>query len=187
MVIDVKRIKVLLLIMMVGLVSGCASKFQGTWCRYSDVATSLVILDYDISDEDLYKITEYVKTIENLKSFDVIDKIEEASKMVTIYYKNEDNIEEYQNTLKTYNGVRDIKFTSLNTVLDKLVIKRDSFILDKDLNELNASEIKGTYTIENNTLKLDNNTELYYKNKFLCYDKNCDELLTKAKGAECIN
>ncbi len=181
-----KRLKIFLLLLVVGMSTGCASKFQGTWCKFAMVPTSLVILDYDISESDLNNIVEYVKTIDNLKSFDVIEKIEEASKMITVYYKNEDNISNYQDNIKKYSGVRDIKYTSLDTVLDKLTIKRDSFIFDKGLNDLSASEITGTYVIENNTLKLDNNTEFYYKDKFLCYDKDCNEILTKAKGAECI-
>ena len=182
-----KRIKVLFLVMCIFMLSSCATKFQGTWCKYSDVATSLVILKQDISDSDLQKIVEYIKTIDNLKSFDVIDRIEEASKMITIYYKNEDNIKTYQDTILTYSGVESIKYTSMNTVLDKLVIKRDAYIYDKGLNDLDASEVSGTYNIENNKIILDNNMELYYKNKFLCYDLSCDDILTKAKGAECNN
>ena len=171
---------------MVGLVSSCSSKFQGTWCKYSDVPTSLVILDYDISEDSLNKITDYVKSIDNLKSYDIIDKIEDASRMVTIYYKNEENIENIQNDIKNFNGVRDIRYTSLNTVLDRLVIKRDAFIFDRNLNDLSASETSGTYNIDNNTLILDNNMEFYYKDKFLCYDKDCSSLLVKVKGSECI-
>ena len=101
-----KGFKVFLLIISIYLVSGCASKFQGTWCKFAMVPTSLVILDYDISDDDLNNIIDYVSTIENLKSYDVIEKIEEASKMVTVYYKNEDNIyssmDEDRLTLKCY-------------------------------------------------------------------------------------
>lgn len=171
--------------MVVGLLCGCTSKFQGTWCKYSDVATSLVVLDENVSDSDINEIINYIQTIKNLKSYDIIDKIEEASKMITIYYKDEENIEEYQEKLKTYNGVSYIKYNRLNTVLDKLVIKKDSYVFDTSLNSLSASELSGKYEIEKNTLTLDNGTKFYYKNKFLCYDYNCNDILTKAKGNEC--
>ncbi len=181
-----KRLKVLLLIFIVCLTTSCASKFQGTWCKYSDVATSLVILDYNISENDLTKIVDYISTIPNLKFYDLIGEIEDASKMITIYYKNEENVDEYQEVIKTYNGVKSIKFTSIDSVLDKLVIKRDSYTYDKDLNDFSVTEVQGTYSIANNKLILDNNLEFYYKNKFLCSDKDCNEILTKAKGNECI-
>ena len=181
-----KSFKVLLLVIIVCLVSGCASKFQGTWCKFAMTPSSLVILDFDISEEDLDRVIDYVSSLENLKRYDVIDKIEEASKMVTVYYKNEDNIEEYQNIIKSFSGVRDIKYTSLDAVLDKLVIKKDSYVYDSGMNDYSSAEVKGSYTIEDNTITLDNKMVFYYKNKFLCYDKDCSEILTKAKGAECI-
>lgn len=184
-----KRFKILLLLIMVSLVSGCASKFQGTWCRFADVPSTLVILNYDISDEEMNNIIDYINSIPDLKRYDDIGKIEEASKMITIYYKSDEHVDEYQGHLGTLPGVRELKFINLNSPLDKLVVKRDTYIFDKDLNDFSVTEIKGSYQIDGNKITLNNNgndLEFYYKNKFLCYDKNCDEILTKAKGSECV-
>lgn len=180
-----KRVKIFIILICLFLICGCSSKFEGTWCKYSDVATSLVILKNDINDNEINKITDYIKTIDNLKSYDIIDKIEEASKMITIYYKNEDNISSYEDKIKSFNGVDSIKSTKVNEVVDKLIIKKKEYIYDKSLNNLSATEDKGSYTIDNNTLILDNNTKFYYKNKYLCYDEMCNLVMTKSKTNDC--
>ena len=180
-----KRIKIVWLVICLILLSGCSSKFEGIWCKYSDVATSLVILNSDVSDNQILEITNYIKTIDNLKSYDIIDRIEEASKMITIYYKNEDNISKYEEKLVAFSGVTRVKSTKVNEVVDKLIVKKDSYIYDKSLNDLSANEVKGSYEIENNTLILDNNIKFYYKNKYLCYDEACNIILTKSKSNDC--
>ena len=180
-----KRVKIGLLLISLIFLSGCSSKFEGIWCKYSDVATTLVILDNDISNDQINKLTDYIKTIENLKSYDIIDKIEDSSKMITIYYKNEDNIALYEERIKAFDGINKIKSTNVNEVVDKLIVKKNDYVLDKSLNDLSANEVKGTYKIENNTLILDNDIKFYYKNKYLCYDDACNSILTKSKTNDC--
>ena len=180
-----KRIKVLFLVVMVGVLCGCASKFEGTWCKFSDVPSTLIILNKDIDNDSINKITSFIKTLSNLKSYDIIDKIEESSKMITVYYKDEENIENINERYKTFNGVVSTRTTKLNQVVDKLVVKDKKFIYDKNLNDLTATETKGSYKEEGNTLVLDNDIKFYYKDKFLCYDISCSNLLTKAKGSDC--
>ena len=180
-----KRVKVILLLSALFIVSACSNKFEGTWCKYSDVATTLIILDENVTDKQIENITNYVKTIDSLKSYDIIDRIEEASKMITIYYKNDENIENYENNIKKYSGITKIKSSKVNEIVDKLVINKDNYVYDKSLNNLSANESKGSYKINNNTLILDSDVKFFYKNKFLCYDEGCNELLTKAKGNDC--
>ena len=174
-----KRIKVLFLILGLVLLSGCGNKFEGTWCKYSDVATTLVILNNDIEDSQIDAITNYIK------SYDIIDRIEEASKMITVYYKSEENITTYENNIKEFNGVNKIKSTRVNEVVDKLVVKKEDYTLGRSLNNLTANEMSGKYKIENNTLLLDDNVKFYYKNKYLCYDEACNNVLTKSKTNDC--
>lgn len=180
-----KRAKILLLIFGLILLCGCDNKFRGTWCKFSDVATTLIVLNEDVSDNQIDEITNYVKTIENLKSYDIIDKIEEASKMITIYYKNEDNISSYEEQLKTFGGISKIKSTRVNEVVDKLVVKKEDYTLGRSLNNLTAEEMSGKYKIEDNVLLLDDNVKFYYKNKYLCYDETCNNVLTKSKTSDC--
>ena len=180
-----KRVKVLLILLVLILLCGCDNKFQGTWCKYSDVATTLIVLTDDVSDEQINNITNYIKKIENLKSYDIIDKIEEASKMITIYYKNEDHIAEYENKIKSFSGINKVKSTRVNEVVDKLVVNKETYTLGRSLNNLTANEMSGKYKIENDTLSLDDNVKFYYKNKYLCYDESCSDVLTKSKTNDC--
>ena len=180
-----KRVRVLLLVFCLILLCGCDNKFQGTWCKYSDVATTLIILTNDVTDAQINDITEYVKTIPNLKSYDIIEKIEEASKMITVYYKNEDNLDEYDSKIKTFSGINRVKTTRVNEVVDKLVVKKESYTLGRELNNLTANEISGKYKIDNDTLILDDDVNFYYKNKYLCYEKECNNVLTKSKTNDC--
>jgi len=180
-----KRVKILIIIFAIFILCGCDNKFHGTWCKYSDVATTLIILTDDVNDSQINEITSYIKTMPNLKSFDIIDKIEEASKMITIYYKNEDNISDYENKINTFGGISRIKSTRVNEVVDKLVVKKEDYILGRELNNLTANEMSGKYKIEDNTLILDDNIKFYYKNKYLCYDKDCNNVLTKSKTNDC--
>ena len=180
-----KRVKILIVLFALILLCGCDNKFHGTWCKYNDVATTLIVLTEDVNDNQITEITNYIKKIENLKSFDIIDKIEDASKMITIYYKNEDNISEYENKLKTFGGINKVKSTRVNEVVDKLVVKKQDYTLGRSLNNLTANEMSGKYKIENDTLILDDNIKFYYKNKYLCYDKDCNDVLTKSKTNDC--
>ena len=181
-----KRIKILGLFLMLVLLTGCQSKYVGTWCRYSDVATTLVIFNDDVSDDQINSVIDYVKTISDLKSYDPIPMIEGASKMLTVYYNSEDNISTYEDNIKVMSGVRQTKSTKVNSPVDKLVVKSNKkYLYDTSLNNLSAMEYNGTYEIDKNELKLDNQMTFYYKNKFLCYDKDCNVILTKSKNLDC--
>lgn len=180
-----KRVKVLVLIFSVMLLCGCGNKFQGTWCKYSDVASTLIILNNDITDEQLNNLTSFIKEIANLKTYDIIDRIEDASKMITVYYKNEDNIQEHEDMIKTFSGISKVKSKPVNEVVDKLVVKKEDYTLGRSLNDFTANEMSGKYKIEKDTLLLDDDVKFYYKDKFLCYDKDCNSFLTKSKTNDC--
>jgi len=167
------------------LTCSCASKYEGTWCKFADVDTTLVILSNDVSEEEINSVIDYIKTIPDLKSYDIINKIEESSKMITIYYKNEDNIKTYEDGLKNFSFINEIKTSKVNIVVDKLKINGDKYVFDTNLDDLSASEVSGTYIDNNNTITLEDNTTFYYKNKFLCYDKDCNNILTKSKNDTC--
>jgi len=181
-----KRIKLLGLIAIMFILCGCQSKYVGTWCRYSDTPTTLIIFNDNIEEDKINKLIDYVKTIEDLKSYDLIPIIEGSSRMLTLYYQKEDNIEKYEEEIKKFEGVSQTKSTKVNTPVDKLVIKgNNKYVYDTSLNNLSALEYSGKYEIDKNVLKLDNETKFYYKNNFLCYDKDCNTLLTKSKKNDC--
>lgn len=180
-----KKVKILFMVLLSIIMSGCSLNFKGTWCKYSEIPTTLLILKENISETELNDLTSFIKSIDNLKSYDYIDDIEEAYPMITIYYLNKDNIENYESVLSTYNSVSKIKTSKMNSVVERLVIKNNTFTYGTKLNTIYAYETSGKYEIEKNVLTLDDGTKFYYKDKFLCYSEECNDLLIKAKGNEC--
>jgi hypothetical protein len=184
-VIKLKKLECLGLILFVFLLSGCAKDFQGTWCLYTETPSSLVILKSDISDNELTKIKDYLNSLSNLKSFDVINNIEEAYQMINVYYTSKDNISDIESKLQSLSGIASVTDKTLNTPKEELVITNDNYTYGINLDNISASESTGKYTIKNNTLTLDNNNKFYYKDKYLCNDQTCTVIYTKANGSTC--
>lgn len=183
-----KNIKYILVIGLCFLLTGCAKDFKGTWCLYTDTPSSLVVLNKDIIDNDLNTIKNFIETdITDLKTYDVIDSIEDSNQMIIIYYLNKDNINKYQDVLSTLNGVDSVTEKELNTPVEELDITSDSYTYGTQLDTVYASNNTGTYKINNNTLTLDTDTLFYYKDSYLCYDKSCSKFLVKSNGSTCDN
>ena len=59
---------------------GCKTKFEGTWCLYNEVATTLIILKDDVSNTDIDNLTSYLNTLEDISllrmklGFDLLTK-----------------------------------------------------------------------------------------------------------------
>lgn len=180
-----KKLECLFLILFIFLLSGCVKDFKGTWCLYTETPSSLVILNSDISANDLTKIKDYLNKVSNLKSFDVINNIDDANQMINVYYTNTDNIGDVESTLQTFNGVTSVTDKTLNTPKEQLIITSDNYTYGINLDNINATESTGKYTIKNNKLTLDNNNVFYYKDKYLCNDNTCSIIYTKVNGSTC--
>ena len=180
-----KKFYIGVLVLVVILLSGCGSKFKGTWCRYVEVPSSLVVLKAEVSEEEYQKILQYIGTITNLRSYDIVNDIEDATTLVNIYYMNEENIANYENDFRSLSGVSKVENKRISVVEDKLTINDKNYIFDTSLNSLAASEVKGNYNIKDDLLTLEGGTKFYFKNKFLCYDDACNKFLTKSIGATC--
>lgn len=187
-VIKLKNIKYLLVISLCFLLTGCSKDFIGTWCLYTETPSSLVVLDKDISESDLNKLKEYIENnIKDLKTYDVIDKIEESNQMITIYYTKSDNISAYQEEMSSLSGIDNIIEKELNTSVEKLDITKKDYTYGTQLDTIYAANTNGKYEIKNNIITLDNDTKFYYKDSYLCYDEACSRFLTKSKSGSCDN
>lgn len=183
-----KKCRILLLFLFLFLLSGCASDYIGTWCLFVDTPSDLVILTDNVTQSDKDKITNYItKNITNLKSYDYIESLDNANEMLTIYYTSEDNVATYETTLNSLSGVKSVEYKVLNTAHEKLDITNSSFTYGTNLDALSASETKGTYQISGQKITLNGNQTFYYKDKFLCYDESCNQVLTKSKTNNCNN
>lgn len=177
--------KIAILIISLLLLSGCSNKFKGTWCLYSEISTSLVILNDDVTSEQINLINQYIKSLKDVRSFDLVDNIEEANKMINIYYMDKTNVESYENRLRTYKGVKRVENKILNQAKEKLVLSKDSYVYGINLNTEYSTETNGTYRIEEDTVILDHKNEFYFKNRFLCKDKDCNVIFTKSNKKSC--
>lgn len=163
------------------LLCGCQNKFNGTWCLYTEVPSSLIIFNDNVSDSDVGTITNYLDTLKDVSSFDLIDNIESANKMLNIYYFNKDNIESYKEKISKYSFVKSVENKMINKAKEKIVINDKSFVYGKNLNTLYAVEIKGSIKTKKDTLTLDG-TDFYYKDKFICGDLECNTIYSKSNN-----
>jgi hypothetical protein len=184
----VKNIKYFALIIMCFILSGCSKDFYGTWCLYTETPSSLVVLNNDVSDNDINNLKNYItKNITDLKSYDVIDSIENSNKMITIYYNSSENIANYQDKISSMSGVESVTQKNLNTTVEELDITNSSYSYGAKLDTLYAFKTDGTYKAKGNVITLDSNKKFYYKNNYLCYDENCDQFLIKSTSDTCDN
>ena len=175
-----RKCKLFVMVFMCLLLCGCKSKFDGTWCLYAETPSSLVILNNNVSDSELDNVVNYISKLKDMTSYDVIDNIESASKMINIYYSSKDNIDEYKNAIKNHNGVYSVENKMINKAKEKIVIDKKNYTYGKSLNTLYAIEEKGSLKKSRNEIELADNTKLYYKDKFLCIDKECSVIFTKS-------
>lgn len=177
--------KMLLLIFCTLILTGC-NKFKGTWCRYTETYSHLLILEDDIKEEELNNIKKVVEKIPEKKSYDVIDDIENGNTVLTIYYTNKTDLDKNSPSLKGLAGISKIETKSFIIPSQKLVIKDNQYEYGYDLDNIGSSIEIGEYKIENDMLTLKmSNKNFYYKNKFLCTDANCNFFLQKSKNNEC--
>ena len=179
------KIKIFVLGLFLILLCGCESKFEGTWCLYNEVASSLIIINSNASNTDFDNLTSYLNSIKEITSYDIIDGIESADKMINIYYNSKDKAEEYKEKLSKYKAVKSIENKMLNKADEKIVIRDKNYTYGKNLSGLAAKETKGTIKTKGNEVTICNNT-FYYKDSFLCKDKECSVIFTKS-NKDCNN
>ena len=180
-----KGIKSIVLLMIVGLLCSCSNKIIGTWCLYTEVPSSLIILESTVTDQDIQELNKYLDSLSNIKSHDLIDRIEDANKMVNVYYTSKDNLDTYEKMIKTFKFVKKVENNMLNQAIEKLLIVGNDYTYSTNMLSLDTKEYKGIYKFNNNILELEDNTKFYYKDKFLCYDNECNKILTKSKSNLC--
>src|SRR5574344_779809 len=184
-VMTMKKIKLLSLLLACLCICGCSKKYMGTWCLYTDTPTSLIILKSDVSDSDLTKIKAYIESLSDLKSYDVIPKIEDANQMINVYYQNDENTAKYLAKLSAMSGVESVTNDIKNIATDSIKITSKDYTYGTKLDTKYAFETTGTYKISGNVLTLDSQKKLYYKDSYLCLDETCNTLFSKVSGDSC--
>ena len=81
------NIKKIILVLGVILLCGC-SKIDGAWCSYTETFSSLVITSDDITQEQLNNVVKTISKLENLKSYDVVEYLDNGNPVINIYFLN---------------------------------------------------------------------------------------------------
>ena len=173
------KLKVFILSLIVFLLCGCSNKYNGTWCLYTEIPSSLIILNDDINESNLKTITNYLDKVSDLASYDIIDNIESASKMINVYYIKKDNIDSYKNDISKLKGVKSVENKMINKAKEKIIIAGKYYTYDKELNTLYASEKKGKISKDKKSIIIDD-VKFFYKDNFLCNDVDCNTIYSKS-------
>ena len=81
-------------------------------------------------------------------------------------------------------GVQSIETKSFEVVSKKLLIDDGKYNYGLNLDNVDAIVYKGDLQVDDNTLTL-GDFKLYYKDKLLCFNKDCTGFLIKSKTEDC--
>ena len=101
------NIKKIILVLGVILLCGC-SKIDGAWCSYTETFSSLVITSDDITQEQLNNVVKTISKLENLKSYDVVEYLDNGNPVINIYFLNKEDynksffVGEFHSKLKSF-------------------------------------------------------------------------------------
>ena len=172
--------KVLVLVLAILLLSGC-NKFKGTWCRSTEVFGAIIVTKSEATDKQISNIESKIKEFGNYKSYDVIDSLEKGNTSITIYFSDNSKATELVEMAKSLAGVEKVEKKSFIVTSEKLEVKgKKEIIYSTNLDNVDALVEKGNYILnEDGTLSITNNRTFYLKDKFVCTDSDCTNILSK--------
>lgn len=174
------RKKILVLIITLLCLTGC-NKFKGTWCRSTEVFGTIVVTKTGTTAKQITNIENKIKEFGNYKSYDVIDSIEKGNTSITIYFNESSKANELINIVKDLDGVDKAEKKSFVVTSEKLEIKsKNQFTYSTNLDNVDALVENGEYTLnDDNTLSIYGDRNFYLKDKFVCTDVDCNNILRK--------
>lgn len=172
--------KVLVLVLAILLLSGC-NKFKGTWCRSTEVFGAIIVTKSEATDKQISNIENKIKEFGNYKSYDVIDSLEKGNTSITIYFSDNSKATGLVEMAKSLAGVEKVEKKSFIVTSEKLEVKgKKEFIYSTNLDNVDALVEKGNYILnDDGTLSITNNRTFYLKDKFVCTDSDCTNILSK--------
>ena len=169
--------------------TGCNNKYVGYWCKYNELATIVVLLNDDISEENKKAIEEKSAEYDNLTATNYYSK-EDYQKVVgndkeiyaayVLSFSSHDSIGTYIEELKQLPGVKDASQSNAKSNMSLYELKSDGTYTYKDSDEASKSDIvTGKYKISKGIIKFtpskgDKVRILYTKNERLCEDTDCN-------------
>lgn len=179
------NIKKIILLLGVILLCGC-SKVDGTWCSYTETFSSLVITSDDITQEQLNNVVKTISKLENLKSYDVVEYLDNGNPVINIYFLNKEGMNNSESLLNNLKGVSRVEKKSFEVPSTSLVIKNSKYTYGTNLDNVDAISKDGSLEFKDDKVYLkDNDVTYYYKDKMLCTDLECSSVLIKSKKKTC--
>ena len=194
-----KKIKFLLLICTVLLISGCGPKYKGYWCRYQETSTIVVLLERDHTTAQKDKVSQTINKFEDIDSLNYYTREDYANEIggnandMDIYdtyvvtFSSNNNIGTYIDELAKLKGVKEAKQSNAKTDISLYHI-----ISSKRYTYTNSDEAKeedlvtGKYKDKDGVLTfVPNNTKLqtkmlYVKDGLICEDAQCKNIYFKS-------
>lgn len=177
--------KSILLLISLLLLCGC-DKIKGTWCRYIQTYSVYGIVKDDISKEEKDEVFKYFETIENMKTYDYLDDVEDAKGMFIIYLRDNSNTLQIKEKLATFDFIYETGIKDIKSKDEELVLGKKNFTYKYNLTESTSASYEGTYEKEDNTIKTDiDNLRFYIKDDYICKEFTCQTIYVKSKGKTC--
>ena len=189
------KMKLIIILFLLVILTGCNNKYVGYWCKYNETATIVILLNDDITAEDKAKIEEKGATYDNLISssyYSKEDYKEQLNSNDEIYssyvfsFSSHDSIGSYVDELKTMSGVKEAKQSSAKNNMSLYELKSNGTFTYTDSDEATKKDlITGKYKIEKGIIRLMPNNDkvriLYTKNGRLCEDTDCNKIYSHGK------
>lgn len=191
--------KLIILIMIIFLTSGCGNKFEGYWCNYEETSTIVVLLEKEHTDKQKQKIEATIEDFENVESMNFFTREDYAIELgqdpntIDIYdtyvvsFSSMDYIGSYVEELNELAGVVEAKQSNAKSNISLYNIDKNKKYTFTDSDEAEESDlIKGKYKIKNGVIiftpedKKQETSMLYIKDGHLCGDASCSKIYAKS-------
>lgn len=194
-----KKIKTLLLIITILLISGCGPKYKGYWCRYQETSTIVVLLNKDHTENQKNKISQVINKFEDIDSLNFYTREDYANEIggnvndMDIYdtyvvtFSSNNSIGTYIDELTKLKGVKEAKQSNAKTDISLYHIYSGRKYTYTNSDEANEEDlITGTYKEKDGVLTfIPDNTKLktkmlYIKDGLICDDAQCKNIYFKS-------
>ena len=194
-----KKIKTLLLICIILLISGCGPKYKGYWCRYQETSTIVVLLNKEHTESQKNKISQVINKFEDIDSLNFYTRQDYANEIggnvedMDIYdtyvvtFSSNNNIGSYIDEVSKLKGVKEAKQSNAKTDISLYQIKFGKKYTYTSSDEAKEEDIiTGRYKEKDGVLTFipDNTklktTMLYLKDGLICEDAQCKNIYFKS-------
>ena len=181
------------------LLTGCGNKYEGYWCKYSETATVVVLLEDDITSEEKTKLENVFNGYDNLLAFSFFDKEsykdiigDDAAEIYDSYFvsfNSTDGVGTYIDELQKMGGVKEASQNSAKTNFELYHLdKKKKYTFSNSDEALESDIVKGTYKIKKGVITFTpegedkTNSMLYIKGEHLCGNPECTIVFAKSNS-----